>query len=71
MRIAVIGTGISGNLVARLLASRHDVEVFEAKDYIGVTQTPSHLRRTNRPSPLPAVKDLMIACVDWTPSLPH
>lgn len=34
-RIAVIGTGISGNLVARLLASRHDVQVYEANDYIG------------------------------------
>lgn len=35
MRVAVIGTGISGNLVARILASEHEVEVFEANDYVG------------------------------------
>ncbi len=35
MKIAVIGTGISGNLVARLLHGTHDVSVFEANDYIG------------------------------------
>jgi len=34
-RIAIIGSGISGNLAARLLASRHDVHVFEANNYIG------------------------------------
>ncbi len=35
MRIAVIGTGISGLLSARLLASQHEVHVYEANDYIG------------------------------------
>ena len=35
MRIAVIGTGISGTLAARLLATQHDVQVYEANDYIG------------------------------------
>ena len=35
MRIAVIGTGISGSLVARLLSTQHDVTVFEANDYPG------------------------------------
>lgn len=35
MRIAVIGTGISGNLVARLLNSKHDVHVYEASSHIG------------------------------------
>jgi len=35
MKIAVIGTGISGNLVAHLLNTRHDVHVFEANDYVG------------------------------------
>lgn len=34
-RIAVIGTGISGSLAARLLAARHEVTVFEANDYPG------------------------------------
>ena len=34
-RVAVIGTGISGLVSARLLASRHDVTVFEASDRIG------------------------------------
>ena len=35
MRIAVIGTGISGLLAARLLADDHDLHVFEANDYAG------------------------------------
>lgn len=35
MRIAIIGTGISGSLIARLLATRHEVTVFEANDYLG------------------------------------
>jgi predicted NAD/FAD-binding protein len=35
MRIAIIGSGISGSLAARLLASDHEVQLFEANDYIG------------------------------------
>ena len=35
MRIAVIGSGISGCLVARLLSTAHDVQIFEANDYVG------------------------------------
>lgn len=35
MRIAVIGSGISGNVCARLLSSEHDVHLFEAADYLG------------------------------------
>lgn len=35
MRIAVIGTGISGGLAARLLSTQHDVTVFEANGYAG------------------------------------
>jgi predicted NAD/FAD-binding protein len=35
MRIAVIGTGISGMLAARLLDGPHEVHVFEANDYVG------------------------------------
>ena len=35
MRIAIIGTGISGMTAAYLLHGAHDVTVFEADDYIG------------------------------------
>ncbi len=35
MRIAVIGAGVSGNVVARLLADEHEVWLFEAGDYAG------------------------------------
>ncbi|NIP85782.1 MAG: NAD(P)-binding protein, partial [Planctomycetales bacterium] len=35
MKIAIIGTGISGNLVARLLAADHEVHLFEAASYAG------------------------------------
>jgi uncharacterized protein len=35
MRIAIIGSGISGLLTARLLAVDHEIHVFEAADYAG------------------------------------
>jgi len=35
MKIAIIGTGIAGNLAARRLAPRHDITVFEADARIG------------------------------------
>ncbi len=35
MKIAIIGSGISGLLSARLLAGDHDIHVFEANDYAG------------------------------------
>ncbi|MDE2219044.1 MAG: FAD-dependent oxidoreductase [Gammaproteobacteria bacterium] len=35
MKIAIIGAGISGNVVARLLCRQHEITVFEAGDHIG------------------------------------
>ena len=35
MRIAVVGSGISGNLAARILFAEHDVDVFEVGSHIG------------------------------------
>ncbi|HEY5623017.1 MAG TPA: NAD(P)-binding protein, partial [Gammaproteobacteria bacterium] len=35
MKIAIIGTGIAGNVAAYALRNRHDITVFEANDYIG------------------------------------
>jgi len=35
MKIAIIGTGIAGNVAAYHLSKQHDVTVFEANDYIG------------------------------------
>jgi predicted NAD/FAD-binding protein len=35
MRIAIVGTGISGLVAAYLLHTVHDVTVFEANDYVG------------------------------------
>ena len=34
-KIAVIGTGIAGNVVARALHREHDIMVFERNDYVG------------------------------------
>jgi predicted NAD/FAD-binding protein len=35
MKIAIIGTGIAGNVVAYKLRAEHDITVFESGDYIG------------------------------------
>ena len=35
MKIAVVGTGVSGMLAGRLLAGAHDVTLFEADERIG------------------------------------
>ncbi len=35
MKIAVVGTGIAGNVAAYKLSREHDVTVYEANDYIG------------------------------------
>ena len=35
MKIAIIGTGISGNVLAYHLHKQHDITVFEANDYVG------------------------------------
>ena len=35
MKLAVVGTGISGNVVAYLLARDHHLSVFERNDYVG------------------------------------
>ena len=35
MKIAIIGTGISGNVIARLLCQEHDIDVFEAAHRVG------------------------------------
>jgi predicted NAD/FAD-binding protein len=35
MKIAIVGTGIAGNVAAYLLADEHEVTVFEQNDYVG------------------------------------
>ncbi len=35
MRIAIIGSGISGSLVTRLLSTQHEVTLFESNSYVG------------------------------------
>ena len=35
MKVAIVGTGIAGNVAAFHLAKRHDITVFEANEYIG------------------------------------
>jgi len=43
MRIAVIGTGISGLVSAYLLSRDHEVTVFEANDYVGGHTVTTHV----------------------------
>jgi predicted NAD/FAD-binding protein len=47
MKIAIIGTGISGMVAAYLLNGDHEIEVFEANDYIGGHTHTIDVRRDN------------------------
>ena len=35
MRVAIVGTGVAGLVVAHMLHGEHDITVFEANDYVG------------------------------------
>lgn len=63
MRIAVIGTGISGMLAAYLLAPEHDLTVFEANDYIGGHTNTIQTELDGKPY---AVDTGFIVYNDWT-----
>ena len=52
MRIAIVGTGISGLVAARELARHHDVEVFEANDRLGGHTNTLELPVPGRAEPL-------------------
>ena len=48
-RIAIVGSGISGLTAAYLLSRRHDITVFEAKDYIGGHSHTVRVEAANQP----------------------
>jgi uncharacterized protein len=52
MKIAVVGTGISGLTSAYLLNRDHDVHVFEANDYIGGHTNTIEVKENNRIIPI-------------------
>ena len=47
MKIAIVGAGISGLVVAHLLHGRHEITVFEAADYAGGHTNTSGSTRPN------------------------
>jgi predicted NAD/FAD-binding protein len=63
MKIAVIGTGIAGNVAARELCRQHDVTVFEAGDHVG-GHTHTHTIDDNGRSL--AIDTGFIVFNDWT-----
>jgi uncharacterized protein len=44
LKIAIVGTGIAGNVVAHHLHANHDITVFEANDYIGGHSNTHHVQ---------------------------
>jgi len=63
MRIAIIGTGISGMVAASLLHVKHDITVFEANDYIGGH---THTVDVELLGQNFAIDTGFIVCNDWT-----
>lgn len=63
MKIAVVGSGISGMVAAHLLADEHEVTVFEANDYIGGH---THTIETEHEGRRYAVDTGFIVFNDWT-----
>ncbi|MFN0317722.1 MAG: NAD(P)/FAD-dependent oxidoreductase [Burkholderiales bacterium] len=47
MKIAIIGTGIAGNVVAHHLHPHHDIEIFEASGHVGGHAHTHNIRRGN------------------------
>jgi len=48
MKVAVVGTGIAGNVAAYHLAKEHDITVFEANDYVGGHTHTHQIQHQNR-----------------------
>ena len=63
MRIAIIGTGISGMVAASLLYAKHEITVFEANDYIGGH---THTVDVEVEDHKYAIDTGFIVCNDWT-----
>ncbi|ADE13507.1 conserved hypothetical protein [Nitrosococcus halophilus Nc 4] len=66
MKIAVIGTGIAGNVAAYYLSQEHDITVFEANDYVGGHTHTHDIELDGRPY---AVDTGFIVFNEWT--YPH
>ncbi|MEZ5534270.1 MAG: FAD-dependent oxidoreductase [Thiolinea sp.] len=64
MKIAIIGTGIAGNVAAYQLAAEHDITVFEANEHIG-GHTHTHQLESSQGEEL-AVDTGFIVFNDWT-----
>ena len=63
MRIAIVGSGISGLVTAYLLSQDHDITVFEAADYIGGHTHTLEVDEQGRKTP---VDTGFIVFNDWT-----
>ncbi len=63
MKIAVIGTGIAGNVAARELCREHEITVFEAADHVGGHTHTHSVDDNGRPL---AIDTGFIVFNDWT-----
>lgn len=63
MKIAIIGTGIAGNVAAWKLCSEHDITVFEAADHVGGHTHTHTIDDNGRPL---AIDTGFIVFNDWT-----
>ena len=63
MRIAIVGTGIAGNVAARRLHAAHDITVFEALDHVGGH---THTHEVEQAGRRYAVDTGFIVFNDWT-----
>lgn len=63
MKIAIIGTGISGMTAAHLLNKEHDITVYESNDYIGGHSNTVTVKEANKSVPIDTG---FIVLNDWT-----
>ena len=69
MKIAVIGSGISGLSSAYYLSKKYEVDLFEKDDHFGGHSYTFDIKETNKKIPVLSILSLQHRVYHWTPIL--